>query len=439
MSRPEYNLVFVFADQMRAEATGYSGNRAVISPNLDKLAAEGLEFVNCISGMPVCTPWRASMLTGQYPLRHGLFINDLRLPTDRPTFGTVLKEAGYRTGYIGKWHLDGNERSAYTPPGPRRQGFDFWAVANCDHNYMQSHYYSGDSTEKKHWNGYDARAQTDVALDFLKRSGADPFALFLSWGPPHNPYDQVPKEFLDLYPPDVPVRPNCPNPNRDELRGYYAHVTALDEQIGRLVRGLTENGQLEKTIFVFTSDHGDMLRSHGVQRKQHPWEESINVPFVIRAPKQFTKGSRVNTLLNVWDLMPTLLSLLGVPVPSTVDGLDLSAAVLNRDFVGPDATLAAAIAPFAEYRGLPWRTLRTHRHTYARNLDGPWLLYDNERDPYQLTNLIGRPDCAALQAQLDARLKQELARFNDDFQPAETYLKRWNYSVDDGGAIPIIW
>jgi arylsulfatase A-like enzyme len=435
---PHPNIVFVFADQMRAEATGYSGNTGVVTPNLDRLAGTGVTFTNCIAGAPVCTPWRACMLTGQYPLTHGLFLNDLRLPTDRPTFGTVLKEAGYRTGYIGKWHLDGNERAGFTPPGPRRQGFDFWAVGNCTHNYLRSLYYR-DTPERLYWDGYDATAQTDLALEFIRdHAGRDaPFALFLSWGPPHNPYDTAPDRFQALYPLDrVPVRPNCPNPILEELRGYYAHVSALDEQVGRLLAGLEASGALANTIFVFTSDHGDMLGSHGQQRKQRPWAESIDVPLLIRAPNQRPAGTQVDTLVNVWDLMPTLLSLADVPCPPTVQGRDLSGAVTGASLAEPEATLAACIAPFAEYRGEEWRAVRTKRHTYVRALSGPWLLYDNIADPYQLTNLVHRPESAELQWELEERLQQLLAEFGDGFLPAQAYIERWGYEVDEKGAIP---
>jgi arylsulfatase A-like enzyme len=346
-----------------------------------------------------------------------------------------LKDAGYRTGYIGKWHLDGPQRKGFTPPGPRRQGFDYWAVANCDHDYMNSHYYR-DLPQRLKWPGYDAKSQTDLAIDFVSECGANPFALFLSWGPPHNPYNAVEQRFLDLYPPErVPVRPNCPKPNMDDLRGYYAHVSALDEQIGRLLKTLRDNQQLENTIFVFTSDHGDMLGSHGQQRKQRPWEESINVPFLIRSPMQFAAGKNVDTLLNVWDIMPTLLSLLGIAVPPTVEGSDLSAAVLNSKPCGPDATLASIIAPFAEYVGLPWRAVRTHQHTYVRDINGPWLLYDNQRDPYQLQNLVGLAEHANLQSRLERRLNELLARFGDEFLPAAEYHRRWGYIVNRIGAI----
>ncbi|MCK6474784.1 MAG: sulfatase [Planctomycetes bacterium] len=432
---PKPNLVFVFADQMRAEATGFGGNAAVHTPYLDRLAQQSFHFPNCISGTPVCTPWRACLLTGQYPLAHGLYLNDVRLPTDRPTFGTVLKEAGYHTGYIGKWHLDGPKRKAFTPPGPRRQGFDFWAVANCSHEYMHSIYYH-DQPVPEYWPGYDAEMQTAEALAFMKRQGKDPFALFLSWGPPHNPYRQVPQPFLDLYPRNqVPVRKNCPEPNLDDLQGYYAHVSALDEQVGRLLQGLQHNGQLDNTFFVFTSDHGDMLGSHGMQRKQLPWEESINVPFLLRTPRGDAK--RVPALLNGWDLMPTLLMLMGVKVPSTVQGLDLSGAVTGKRHEAPSSTLACAIATFSEYCGQPWRAVRTERYTYVENLDGPWLLYDNPRDPFQQRNLVNLIEHAPAQAYLKGELQKHLRRFGDEFKPAEYYHKRFGYQVGKDGAIPI--
>jgi arylsulfatase A-like enzyme len=179
-----------------------------------------------------------------------------------------------------------------------------------------------------------------------------------------------------------------------------------------------------------------MLGSQQRQRKQHPWEESINVPFLLRGPMQFAAGRKVDVLLNVWDIMPTLLSLLGIKIPPTVQGEDLSAAVLNEGNAGPEATLACSIAPFAEYLGDPWRLVRTKTHTYARNINGPWLLYDNQRDPYQLRNLVGKPEVAGLQASLDAQLWKLLEHFHDDFKPAAEFIRRWGYTVDDKGAIP---
>ena len=360
------NIVFVFSDQHRARTTGFGGAR-VHTPVMDRMAAEGVGFDTAVSNIPVCTPWRAALLTGQYPLTNGLFLNDLRLPTDRPTLGTILGAAGYATAYIGKWHLDGNRRAAFTPPGPRRQGFQFWAVGNCTHDYLSSLYYR-DSPEPRYWDGYDAAAQTAMVIDYVKARDRDrPFALVLSWGPPHNPYRDLPRRYLERYPPAaVEVLPNCPDPVREDLAGYYAHVTALDEQLGRLEAALAAEGLLEDTIFVYTSDHGDMLGSQGVQRKQHPWDESILVPFLLRCPGQAGRGRRISFPLNVVDILPTLLGLAGVPIPATVEGRDLSPAVRGDPFAGNESALTMCIAPFAEYVGAPWR--RAHRALQLRPL-----------------------------------------------------------------------
>ena len=430
------NIVFVFGDQHRWCSTGFAGSRQVRTPYMDRMAGEGVVFDLAVANIPVCTPWRAAFLTGQYPLTTGMFMNDVRLPVDRPTLGTVLREAGYDTAYIGKWHLDGPSRGGYTPPGPRRQGFDFWAAGNCTHDYMHSLYYR-DSEDPLYWTGYDAEAQTSLAIEYIQSGKRDnPFALVLSWGPPHNPYDAVPEPYLDLYPPDeIEVRPNCPEPSRTDLAGYHAHVTALDDQLARIGHTL-ENGLMDDTVFIYTSDHGDMLGSHGRQRKQHPWDESIRVPFVMRCPDQAYEGLRIDTPFNVVDIMPTLLGLAGIPVPDTCEGRDHAPAVRGETFRGNDAAYIMSIAPFSEYRGQPWRGLRTGRHTCVRNLEGPWLLYDNEEDPFQMRNLAGKAEHAGLQRRMDALLEREMFRRGDALLPARHYLDRYGYEVDESGAVP---
>ncbi len=432
------NIVFVFGDQHRWCSTGFGGSSSQVrTPYMDRMADEGVVFDLAVANIPVCTPWRAAFLTGQYPLTTGMFMNDVRLPVDRPTLGTVLRSAGYDTGYIGKWHLDGPSRSGFTPPGPRRQGFDFWAVGNCTHNYMDSLYFR-DSEDPLYWTGYDAEAQTSLAIDYIQsRKGDSPFALVLSWGPPHNPYDAVPGSYLDLYPPDeIEVRPNCPDPSRTDLAGYHAHVTALDDQLARLGKVLDEQGLMDNTVFVYTSDHGDMLGSHGRQRKQHPWDESIRVPFVMRCPDQASRGLRIKSPFNVVDIMPTLLGLAGIPLPGTCEGTDHAPAVRGEAFKGNEAAYIMSIAPFSEYRGQPWRGIRTRRHTYVRNLEGPWLLFDNREDPYQMRNLAGKMEQADLQRRLDDQLKNEMARRGDALLPARHYLDRYGYEVGESGAIP---
>lgn len=431
------NIVFVFSDQHRACTTSLEG-AAVHTPNLERMAAEGVVCRNTISNIPVCTPWRAAFLTGQYPLTNGIFLNDVTLPTDRPTLGTSLRDAGYRTGYIGKWHLDGNERSAYTPPGPRRQGWDYWAVLNCTHRYTASHFYLNDDPNTRTWDGYDTIAQTDLAIEFIEESakGDKPFALVLSWGPPHNPYRDLPDRYLNAYPLDkIEVRPNCPDPDREDLSGYYAHVAALDEQLGRIQTVLEESGLMDDTVFVYTSDHGDMVGSHGEQRKQKPWDESIRVPFVIQFPGH-TRGTTIDRPINVVDLMPTLLGFADIDIPESVEGCDLGPLLRGKEPDGDGSALTMCISPFAEYTGLPWRGVQTSRYTYTRRLDGPWLLYDNESDPYQLTNLIDSPEYQPLRNELEAQLVRLLKKRDDPFESAAYYIEKWGFEVDERGAVP---
>ena len=431
------NIVFVFSDQHRACTTSLEG-AAVHTPNLERMAAEGVVCRNTISNIPVCTPWRAAFLTGQYPLTNGIFLNDVTLPTDRPTLGTSLRDAGYRTGYIGKWHLDGNERSAYTPPGPRRQGWDYWAVLNCTHRYTASDFYLNDDPNTRTWDGYDTIAQTDLAIEFIEESakGDKPFALVLSWGPPHNPYRDLPDRYLNAYPSDkIEVRPNCPDPDREDLSGYYAHVAALDDQLGRIQTVLEESGLMDDTVFVYTSDHGDMVGSHGEQRKQKPWDESIRVPFVIRFPGN-TGGTTIDRPINVVDLMPTLLGFADIDIPESVEGCDLGPLLRGKEPDGDGSALTMCISPFAEYTGLPWRGVQTSRYTYTRRLDGPWLLYHNESDPYQLTNLIDSPEYKPLRNELEAQLVRLLKERDDPFESAAYYIEKWGFEVDERGAVP---
>jgi len=443
------NVVFVFADQWRAQAVGYAGNDSVQTPNLDRLAAGSVNFSRAVSGCPVCSPYRASFLTGQYPLTHGIFLNDARLSGQATSLAEAFKAAGYDTGYVGKWHLDGPDRSGYIPP-ERRQGFDFWRAWNCSHSYNQSPYYADDSDEIHYWESYDAFAQTDAACDYIRdHAGPDarPFLFVLSWGPPHAPYATAPEQYRQLYnPADVPLPPNVPEDAaetaRQELAGYWAHCTALDACVGQLQQTLRQTHLDENTIFVFTSDHGDMLGSQGHRKKQRPWDESIRVPFLLRWPAGLGERPReASHCIDAPDLLPTLANLAGVDVPETAEGRDLSAAVRGELAVADDeAALLMCVVPFAQYApqrgGREYRGLRTPRYTYVRDLRGPWLLYDNETDPYQLENLCGRPETADVQERLDALLQRRLAERGDAFEPAEAYLSRWGYEVDELLQIP---
>ena len=443
------NILLVVADQWRAQALGYAGDPNVRTPHLDRFERESVNFTQAVSGMPVCTPMRATLLTGQRPQTHGLFLNDVPLNPAAVTLAKELKTAGYATGMIGKWHIDGHGRSSYIPP-ERRQGFDYWRVLECTHAYNNSPYYA-DGPEKLTWEGYDAQAQTRDAVRYLrdhaKAAPARPFFLQLAWGPPHNPYETAPANYRALYSADkIQLRPNVPPshavPSRAALAGYYAHCTALDDCFADLLRTLDETGLAANTIVVFTSDHGDMIGSQAQQRKQRPWEESVRIPMLWRLPKSLgIAPRRTPATLNTEDIMPTLLALCGRPIPKSVEGLDFSGHLRGGADPSGGATVIRCTSPFGEFTrdngGKEYRQLRTARYSYARDLAGPWLLYDHERDPYELDNLVNKPEHAKLQAELDALLRKKLAEQRDEFRPGADYIAQWGYKVDARGTVPI--
>ena len=437
------NIIILLADQWRAQALGYAGDPNVQTPNIDQLERESVNFTHAVAGMPVCSPTRASLLTGQRPQTHGVFINDVPLDPNAVTLAKALKATGYDTGCIGKWHVDGHGRLSFIPP-ERRQGFDYWKVCECTHDYNRSVYY-GDTPEKQVWDGYDAISQTHDAQGFISEHSQSqkPFLLWLAWGPPHNPYETAPQKYRDLYASDrLTLRKNIPTDadarTRSELANYYAHCTALDDCVGGIVRTLKETGTYENTIIVFTADHGDMLHSQGQIRKQRPWEEAVRVPLLIRVPEGTSiKPNRLEATINTEDIMPTLLTLCGSAIPKTVEGLDFTECMKGGKDPSEGATVIRCITPFGEYArkqgGREYRELRTTRYSYARDLNGPWLLYDNQSDPYQLENLVGRPECATLQDKLNSRLVRKLAEQNDAFLPGTTYIEKWGWKVDSSG------
>jgi arylsulfatase A-like enzyme len=396
------------------------------------MAQEGTRFSNAVSNCPVCTPYRAMLQTGRWPLATGMIANDVRLPERERTLGETFREAGYQTAYIGKWHLDGPERWAFTPRGPRRQGYDFWAVNNCNHNYLNTYYYR-DSAEPIPVKGYEPIAQTGLLREFIAgRDRRKPFLAMLSWGPPHPPYRQIPDELRIFRPGQMRPRPNMRSPNLEFLADFYSHIAALDTELGRILQMLERERIAEDTIVLFTADHGDMLSSHGRWDKQIWYEESINVPFVVRYPRRVQAGLLSERVVNVVDILPTLAGLAGIRRPDSAQGWNVLAPAR-----GAEAALIANYMPFARqaFDYPEWRGVRTGTHTYVETRDGPLELFDNRRDPYQLDNLAGRAAHSALQARLAARLRNLLAATGDRFEPRQVYWKRYNLDIDEVGQV----
>ncbi len=435
------NIVFILTDQWRGSALGYAGDPNVKTPNLDALAKTSVNFTNAVSVTPVCTPHRAALLTGRFPTTTGMFLNDIYLPSEELCMAEIFKAEGYNTAYWGKWHLDGHGRENNVAP-ERRQGFDYWKGAECDHNYNKEHYYANNDPEKKYWEGYSPFSIVKDANEYISNYAKDtnPFLMVISLATPHYPHDSAPQKYKDMYPLEsIKLAPNVSEQWKDkalqESQGYYAHCTATDEAIGQVLDKLKELNLDQNTIIVFSSDHGEMMGSQDVKpfTKQLAWDESIRVPFLISYPGiGKNKGTTVNAPINTPDILPSLLGLAKISIPKTIEGEDLSELIKNPDPNEDRAALVMNVSPFASnFNDDAYRAIRTKQYTYARSPEGASMLFDNVKDPYQMDNLLDKPEYKVIQNKLDTQLNDELKKINDPFNSKEYYMEKWNFSFGD--------
>lgn len=434
---PTPNVLFILPDQLRAQSLGCMGNRDVRTPHIDKLASEGLLFENTFANTPVCCPARAVMLTGKYAHKNGMVANDLRLREGETTLAEILSRAGYRTGFAGKWHLDGGLREpGFVPPGPRRQGFEFWAAHECSHRHFNNHYFRDKDTPIP-LGKFEAEGWTDIAVEFLESSRTDkrPFFLTVQMGPPHDPYKAPPEYSKQYDPAKLTMRENWKDspgiPGPKEIAEYYAMITAVDDQVGRMMRKLEELGLRENTIVLLSSDHGDMLGSQGLRLKRKPWEESIRVPGILRYPAAVRTGRRTGVFFSHVDFAPTLLGLCGLKPESVMQGADLSDFVrTGRPGHAPESAFFQIFGPYAgDGTESSWRGVRTERHMYARTESKPWVLYDLQKDPFELRNLVQDQSAEALVRDLDGKLSEWMNRTGD------RWSYDWTHPVEDNGRL----
>lgn len=430
------NIVFLMPDQHRAQTVGCLGNEQVRTPHIDRLASQGLTLPNTFANTPVCCPARAVLLTGQYVHRNGMVANDLRLREDSVSFARTLSEAGYRTGFVGKWHLDGGpRRPGWVPPGPRRQGFEFWAGNQCSHEHFRNWYFR-DKPEQIFLDTFETEGYTDVGVDFLREAKNDqrPFYLTVQWGPPHDPY-KAPGEYSRLYDPKkLTMRSNYREGDRvpalEAIAEYYAMVTAVDDGVGQIVNALDELGLSGNTIVLFSSDHGDMLGSQGRRLKRKPWEESILVPGIVRWPGRIRPGSRSDLFFSHVDFAPTLLGMAGIAVPEAMQGQNLARQILDGRGRAEDSAFFQIFGPFfGDGTEDGWRGVRMDRYMYARFRDKPWMLYDLRNDPFQMKNLAGERSAQSLLREMDRRVKRWMDKTGDSWD------FNWQHPVEDKGRL----
>ncbi len=459
------NIIYIFADQLRADVLGYAGDKKAITPNLDKFAKQSIDMTNAVSIMPVCAAYRSSLITGKYPSSTGMIINEINMNPNHKTIAHVLGDSGYHLGYVGKWHLN-DQHKRPSPKGPERMGFDgFWAAYCFNHASYSSYYFTDDANGKlKHVplkGKYGPEEFTTLAMDYVGKAAKQdkPFALFLSWNPPHDPwvkknapqknYDRFanaefdlpenfksrPDEYMDRYPSlafknkkwkDSFLKHGL----QESLRCYYGMVNSLDEQFGRIATQLDELGIADNTIVVFTSDHGEMFGSQGRMYKLTFYDEAARVPFLIRYPAKI-KGGKSDMCVNTPDIMPTLLGMagLGDKIPAEVEGMDLSPVLRGETGKEPQGAFMQGLGHTYQWRdGYEWRSIRDKRFTYAKYLrDGKEILFDRKEDALCMTNVAEAPKYAKELARLRTFMKGKMSELKDEFRPCSWYRDNWMY------------
>ena len=423
--RRKPNVIFLFADEHRYQSMSFTEMPEMETPHMAQMAKEGVHFRQCVSNYPVCSPFRAMLLTGRWPYETGVTDNRIPLQDNEITIAKAFKSAGYSTGYIGKWHLTAENRA-------EPFGFDMsLAYTGTGAHYNKSKYHPKDGKPVTAM-GYNATVMTDQALAFMDDNKDDPFFLIVSWDPPHSNFLDAPEEKKKLYPDgSLPFRKNFMEANHKYqgifasngtpyYEGYHAHISAIDDELGRIFSYLKQQNLEDDTIVVYSSDHGSMHGSHGFGSKRQPYEESVRIPCMFWGPGHIKAKGDNESLIGSIDFMPTVLGLAGVAVPDTCSGRDFSFHLRGEHGPEPLYQFIMHIAKDNASRGnnhpAPiFRGVRTHRYTYAIDKDGVRCVFDNQQDPYQMRNLAGTKQGKAIADKLSPYLREALTQAKDPY------------------------
>ena len=394
------NVIVFLTDQQRWDTTGLHGNPMGLTPNFDRLARAGTHLQHAFTPQPLCAPARAALQTGAYPTRTGCFRNGVPLPQDATTLARCFGATGYRTGYIGKWHLGAGDPVT----GPYRGGYEHWLGAHAlEHTSDAYRCDVFDGQDRKvRLPGYRVDALTDAAIRYVERNQEHPFFLFLSLLEPHQQNDRdhfpAPRGYAERYlspwvPPDLAALQGSA---ARHLPGYYGMVRRIDEALGRLQDALVSLGLDERTVVLFTSDHGCHFRTRNREYKRSCHEASIRVPAALWGPG-FDGGGQVRRLVTLLDLPPTLLAAAGLPVPESMQGRSLLPLLGGGRHVEWRDEVLIQIS-----ESEVGRAVRTPRWKYSvtapdrdprRDMGSDRYveshLYDLEADPYELFDLVG--------------------------------------------------
>ena len=412
------NIIFILTDDHRWDAFGCMDHPFLKTPNLDRIAREGVMFENSFCTTSLCSPSRASFLTGQYAHTHGVKTNHTPWDEGNVTFIELLKQAGYDTAFIGKWHMPGKGL-------PRVRGLDHFITFTSQGGqgvyYDCPLYINGVRTERK--GKYITEDLTDLALKWINQPRKNPFCLYLSHKAAH--FGFAPPKHLDgMYkgidlhlPPEaddfIPITNRhlfvgAPAPLSFLYRRYCETVVSVDEQVGRVLQELDEMGMAENTILVYAGDNGHFFGEHGLYDKRLAYEESIRIPFFVRYPGLIPDpGRRAHQMALNIDLAPTLLDLLGRKIPPGMQGRSLVPILRSKDATGRKSWLYEHYPVYPiPIPGIAAVRTDTHKYiTYQNNIRPPEL-FDIVSDPKEKHNLIGTPQGKELLTRLKSELEQ---------------------------------
>jgi arylsulfatase A-like enzyme len=451
------NILLIIVDQFRGQALGLQGKEQVITPNLDELGRSGFVATQMVANYPVCSPSRAMLMSGKYPLKNHVYGNvnsetepaGVELPKDMVCWSDILKANGYNNGYIGKWHLDSPHRpyittynnvgavawNEWTPP-ERRHGFDYWYAYGTYDRHLNPMYWDTKAVRDSfHYvNEWGPQHEATKAIDYLAnkdnayRDKDKPFSLVVSMNPPHSDYKAVPQQYVDMFK-NVPMQTLLKDPNipaagtpmgeeyRTNIKYYYACIAGVDAQVGRILSYLKKTGLDDNTIVVFMADHGNCLGKHDEISKNNMYEESLRIPFIVKWKGHIKSKIDTTVLMNIPDIYPTLLDLAGLKAktPVDIDGRSFAAYITNGEGKGySEQYILGAINPPNVNSG--FRGVRSARYKLAyvrkKNVVQPYL-FDLKNDPFELNNIYQSND--SIVQKLLPPLKAWLRKTNDTF------------------------
>jgi arylsulfatase A-like enzyme len=434
------NLLIIQTDEHHYGTLGIYGGEIVDTPNIDWIGENGAIATSFYATTPVCSPSRASLISGLYPQNAHVSNNNSPMRKDVVTFAETLRQSGYATGYAGKWHLNGKIKPDWAPE-PRFGFADNRFMFNRGHWKKLEDGPTGprvggrDSNGEPTYSLSDADEQTyttdwlaNKTIDFIREHRDGPFSFLVSIPDPHGPNVVRPPYNTMFDDVEVPIpaslnksdsqtptwAPHDPDVDEAALRRfmkqYYGMVKCIDDNVGRILAAMRDLDLLDQTIIVFTSDHGDMCGEHCRVNKGLPYEGSARIPFLMRFPGKLTPGTVIEEALGTVDFTPTVLSLMGIESDVNYDGRDASALLTGDAREWEDIAIVRSAANENK-----WISAMSDRYKLVLSATGPPWLFDTFADPDELTNLFGRPEHADLSARFARHIRDYAARYDDPF------------------------